>query len=71
MNREKAERYRWLVFREVEGCELAVVFFGSVVVCPGGLDLIVERAEEYGSAVDHNLCLPELVFAVADDAFVF
>ena len=56
---------------EVQGGELAVVFFGGAVVGPGGVDFVFEGAEVNSFAVDADAGTPALHIVCPIDAFVF
>ena len=58
--------YRLMIFGgEVEHSELAVVFFGGLIIGVGGFCFVVEVSEEFSFSVDLYLG-EEFVFLVAE-----
>lgn len=56
---------------EIEDCELAVIFFGGFIIGHSSLNLIIEVAEGYCSAVDSYAGVPLAFRLVPGDALVF
>jgi hypothetical protein len=56
--------------REIQRCELAVIFFCGVVVGPCGLDFVIEISEKNRFAVGHYPDSPPFLVLVPGQAFV-
>ena len=58
-------------FREIQARELAVILDGGAVVCPGGVDFVVEAAEVYCFVLKSYAGLPFAIVLFPGNSFVF
>ena len=70
-SREILDTFAEFLILKVQAGEIAVVFLGRLVVGAGGVELVVEVADELGFAIDHDPHGPSLLAPVPGQAFVF